>query len=96
LAGLLPDGKVRRRFTQDCPSLPLAMFGELRPEVAGWPDAGCGYLALSDGYAAELGEARSQGWATAELPSHHLAMVTDPDAVSDSIRSLVRQVLSSP
>lgn len=91
LAELVPDENVRRRFVADCAPLPLAMFRERRPEITGWPDAACAYLALSDGYAIDLQRARSLGWPAAELRSHHLAMVTDPDAVADGIRALAGQ-----
>jgi hypothetical protein len=88
LADLLPDSELRQRFTEDCPPLPLAMFGERRPAVSPWPDASCAYLRLGDSYQAEFKEARGLGWVTTELPSHHLAMLTDPGAVADSVRSL--------
>lgn len=92
LAELVPDPEVRQRFTEDCPPLPLVMFRERRPTVSGWPDAPCAYLRLGDSYQAEFERATELGWATAELPSHHLAMVTDPDAVADGIRALVRRI----
>ncbi|MHA6669573.1 alpha/beta hydrolase family protein [Homoserinimonas sp. A447] len=92
LVELLPDAGQRRRFTEDCPPLPLAMFSERRPTVTGWPDASCAYLRLGESYPAEFEQARQLGWATAELPSHHLAMLTDPEAVADSIRSLAERI----
>lgn len=92
LEDLVPERELRQRIADDCPPLPLAMFHERRPEVADWPDAPCAYLGLSDGYAEELERARSLGWLTAELPSHHLAMMTDPDAVAESIRALAERL----
>ena len=92
LADLLPDPDVRQRFTEDCPPLPLAMFSERRPVVASWPDALGAYLRLGDSYQTEFEQARQLGWATAELPSHHLAMLTDPEAVAGGIRSLAQRI----
>jgi pimeloyl-ACP methyl ester carboxylesterase len=92
LADLLPEPELRQRFTEDCPPLPLAMFTERRPVVAGWPNAPCAYLRLGDSYQAEFEQARQLGWATAELPSHHLAMLTDPGAVADGIRALIERI----
>jgi hypothetical protein len=91
LAELLPEEQLRRQFAEDCPRLPLAMFRERRPQLGRWPDAGCVYLALSDGYSLELERARSLGWTTAELPSHHLGMLTDPGVVADSILALLER-----
>lgn len=91
LASLLPDPELRKEFAENCPPLPMAMFGERRPPVTDWPDAPCAYLRLSDSYQSEYEQAQALGWGSAELPGHHLAMVTDPDAVADSIRDLARQ-----
>jgi hypothetical protein len=40
---------------------------------------------LSHAYDADYEQARSLGWPTAELDSHHLAPTTDPEPVAEAI-----------
>jgi hypothetical protein len=93
LARLLPDPTVRARFVRGCPQLPLALFEEVFPELPGWPDTPCGYLRLSEEYREPCDEARRLGWPVIELASHHLGLITDPEAVTDAIVALVGQLL---
>jgi pimeloyl-ACP methyl ester carboxylesterase len=92
LTDLLPDPKVRARFVASCPPLPMAMFKETQPAVPGWPLAPCAYLRLSDAYQAQADQARSLGWPVAELGSHHLAVLTDAEAVVGPLLDLVGQL----
>jgi hypothetical protein len=92
MARLLPDPMVRARFVRGCPRLPLALLEEVLPELPGWPDRPCAYLRLSEAYREPCAEARRLGWPVMELASHHLGIITDPEAVTDAILELVGQL----
>ena len=85
LAGLLPDEAVRERFVAELRPVPVALFEERLPVPEGWPEAPCGYARLSDGYDAEVAEARRRGWPVAEIPGHHLEPLTDPANVATAL-----------
>jgi pimeloyl-ACP methyl ester carboxylesterase len=93
LAALLPDRAVRQRFAAGCPRLPLAMLEEDYPPAPGWPDAPGGYLQLSQAYEGEADRARELGWPVRQLPSHHLALLTEPGPVARELRELIGPVL---
>jgi hypothetical protein len=92
LAGLIPDPAARRHFAAGCPRLPLGMFEEVHPPAPRWPDAPGAYLLLSEAYEDQAARARELGWPTAELMSHHLAPLTDPAQVTQSLRQLLDQM----
>lgn len=86
LAELIPDAGTRRRFAAECPKLPLALFNELLPEGRDAPGA---YLRLSDAYDEPAAQATARGWPLIELPSHHLAPLTDPATVAEPMLTLL-------
>ena len=92
LAELIPDPAARRHFAVGCPQLPLAMFKEVHPPVPQWPDAPGAYLRLSEAYQDQAAKARELGWPVAERMSHHLAPLTDPAQVAESLRELLGQL----
>jgi hypothetical protein len=92
LAELIPDPAARRHFAAGCPRLPLAMFDEVQPPAAQWPDAPAAYLQLSEAYGDEAAKAAKLGWPVAERMSHHLAPLTDPALVTESLRELLGQL----
>lgn len=92
LKELVPDVGVRERFAAGCPRLPLAMFEEVQPPAPGWPDAPCGYLRLSEGYQDAAAEARALGWPVTEVPTDHLAVLTDPPLVARAVLGLLRHL----
>jgi hypothetical protein len=65
--------------------LPWSLLTEELPVEPGWPDAPCGYVLLSDAYDGELAAAREAGWPVAEVPGHHLSLLTEPDMVMAGI-----------
>jgi alpha/beta hydrolase family protein len=89
LAELLPDPRMRQDFAAGCPRLPLAMFREVHPPAPSWPGAPAAYLQLSEAYEDEAATARKLGWPVARPPGHHLALLTEPGLVADSIRALL-------
>ena len=93
LADLLPDPGIRRAFAADCPRLPLAMFTEVHPPVPRWPAAPGAYLQLSEAYEDQAARARELGWPVARRPSHHLALLTEPGPVADSLCDLLGSLL---
>jgi len=96
LAELIADPNARRRFAADCPRLPLAMFTEVHPPAPQWPDAPAAYLRLSDAYDEQAAIAREAGWPVTELASNHLAPMTDPGLVAETLRELLNQLQPNP
>jgi len=92
LAGLIPDPDMRRHLAAGCPRLPLAMFEEVHLPVPRWPDAPAAYLRLSEAYDDQAAKARALGWPVSEQASHHLAPLTDPGLVTESLRMLLSQL----
>jgi len=91
LAELIPDPDARQHFAAGCPQLPLAMLDEVHPPAPQWPDAPRAYLQLSEAYQDEAAKARALGWPVTQRPSHHLAPLTDPVLVAESLCELLDQ-----
>jgi hypothetical protein len=70
----------------------MAMFEEVQPAAPSWPDAPCAYLRLSEAYQEAADRAMALGWSVAQLSSHHLAVLTDPELVVGSLLDLVRRL----
>lgn len=92
LDALLPDEDLRARFRAELRRVPAALLREAMPEVAGWPDAPCGFLRLSRAYDGEEAEAARQGWAVRSLVGAHLQMLVDPDGVADALVGLAARL----
>jgi hypothetical protein len=92
LAELISDPDARRHFAAGCPRLPLAMFEEVHPPAPQWPDAPAAYLQLSEAYGDQAAKAREPGWPVTQRVSHHLAPLTDPGLVTESLRELLGQL----
>ena len=73
----------------DMPRLPASFYQEDIEVPTGWDRGGCGYVKLSDAYAAEFAEARSRGWRSVEVASSHLASLTEPEVVLRAITSVI-------
>ena len=68
------------------------MFEEVHPPAPHWPDAPAAYLQLSEAYEDQATTARELGWPVTHLVNHHLAPLTDPDLVTESLRELLGQL----
>lgn len=87
LAELLPDPRLRERFTAELSPLPLALFQEPAPDLD-WPGP-AGYLLLSETYRADAEQAAGLGAPVLERVSHHLAMLTSPGTVATALDELL-------
>ena len=92
LEAMLPDGQTREAFIADLPSLPMSYFEERAPDVTMPADLPCAYLQWSNGYADEAQAARDLGWPCEMLVLHHLAMVSDPEAVAAALQSMTDEI----
>ncbi len=72
------------------------MFEEVQPAAAQWPGVPAAYLLLSEAYEDQAARARELGWPVTELASHHLAPLTDPGLVAESLRELLGQLQRLP
>lgn len=88
LQAAIPNGDLRRRFVAELEPLPLAVYEEAVPVFAGWPDAPCGYIHLTPGYAIAARRARQAGWGYYRLNGGHFHMLVDPVAVTDALLCL--------
>jgi pimeloyl-ACP methyl ester carboxylesterase len=89
LAALVPDPDTRQRFAAGCPRLPLAMLEEVHPPAPGRPDAPGGYLQFTGDYEDEAARVRELGWPVSQMPSQHLALLTEPGRVARELRQLI-------
>ncbi len=62
--------------------MPVADLHVVMPEV---PDPPSAFMQLSATYESETAAAREHGWPTLVLDLHHLALLTDPEAVADAL-----------
>jgi hypothetical protein len=95
IRALVPDDTQRAMLERELPRLPLALLEASVPVPEGWDRrGGGGYLLLSpDHYGESAADARGRGWPVAEIPgAHHLALVTDPAAVTAALLSLERRL----
>lgn len=90
LATVLPEAAMRRAVLDEMHPRPLAFWTEPLSVFAGWPDAPCAYLRLSEGYAVPAGRARSLGWAYHTMDAGHFHPVVDPAAVVEAMLDLLR------
>lgn len=92
IVDLLPNESDRVELEADMPHVPRSFYDFDVKVPTGWSQYGCGYLMLSDAYAAELQEAGERGWPTARLDSDHLAPHTQPGSVLREVLQLARRI----
>jgi hypothetical protein len=96
LGPLFPDEAARQEVTSEAQPLPLAFFEELVPPLLdGWPPGRAAYLAFSEPYRRQAGQAAQAGWPVGELPGGHLHMLVDPAEVAAAIMDLAGQARSA-
>ncbi|WP_410810603.1 hypothetical protein [Micromonospora sp. 067-2] len=88
LEDLLPEPGQRRRLLHGLPELPWQVVSEVLP-MAGraWDAAEHVYLQLSAAYQSTAEQANEYGYRVQRLDADHLAMVTQPAAVTDLLLS---------
>jgi hypothetical protein len=94
---LVPDERLRATLEEEMPRLPLAYFEASVPLPGGWSARPCAHLLFSgEPYAKSAAQARDQGWPVAEIPgAGHLAMASNPIAVTDALLDLERALSGS-
>ena len=94
---LVPDDRLRAALEDEMPRLPLSYFDATVPLPDGWDARPYAYLLLSgETYGESAADARARGWPVAEIPGvQHLAMATEPIAVTDALLELERGLLGS-
>lgn len=95
---LVPDERLRAELEAEMPCLPLSYFDATVPLPDDWPNRRrCAYLLLgADPYGQSAAEARAYGWPVIELQDvQHLAIVTNPIAVTEAVLEVERSLESS-
>jgi hypothetical protein len=92
---LIEDPGLRAAFSADLPRLPLAYLEATAPAGEAWREVPAGYLQLSEGYAAEAGEAEARGWVVRREQLHHLAMLTHPDRVAHMLAEMAHELAAA-
>src|SRR5262249_61849013 len=77
------------------PPRPRPLLEKPPPPAPRWPDAPAAYLQLSHAYQDQAAKARELGWPVTEQISHHLAPLTQPSQVTESLRELTGQLRQS-
>jgi hypothetical protein len=84
----IPDQRLRARVVAEVRPQPREFWAEPLPAIPCWPDAPCGYLELSQHYAAASARARDQGWRYRHLHGGHFEMLVRPAESADAILEL--------
>jgi pimeloyl-ACP methyl ester carboxylesterase len=93
---LVPDDRLRTALEDEMPRLPLAYFDASVPLPDGWDACPCAYILLTEPHRQTAADARGRGWPVAEIPDvQHLAMATEPIAVTDALLELERGLVGS-
>jgi hypothetical protein len=92
LAPLVPDPEARAALIGSLRPRGLEFFTEPLPEVAGWPDAPCGFLRLTAVYDRWAREAAAAGWPTAALDAGHFHPLVDPEGVAEALLALLARM----
>ncbi len=82
---LIPQEKRRKRFVEELPHIPLALFHEEITFTPQWPDAPVGYLRFSGFYEPQAREAAIEGWHVDEIDGKHLHLITHPQEVTELV-----------
>jgi hypothetical protein len=94
---LVPDDRLRTALEAEMPRLPLSYFDASVPLPDGWDGRPCAYLLFSgEHYGHSAADARDRGWPVTELSgARHLAIATEPVAVTDALLTLERTLVGS-
>jgi hypothetical protein len=88
----IPDDVLRASVVSSLRPRGRGFFAELLPFPTGdfeWPDAPCGLLQTSAGYAATARSARSRGWPLLERGGGHFAACADPHGMARDLLALI-------
>lgn len=88
LLAMIPDGRARAAVLSELKPRTKEFFLEPLPLPAGWPDAPCVYLRLSEAYEGAAARAEAQGWQVRRLDAGHFHAVVDPEEVAEAILDL--------
>lgn len=86
------DAETRRAFARERPRVSLDLYEEAITVPSNWPDALCGYIALSPGHTSAIHAAQEQGWPVVQAGGHPLAPLTDPDSVAEALIELLQRM----
>lgn len=89
LHAMLPDEQLRDLLIQTSPRLPASLFDQPLPSHSNELLGRCSYLRLSGAYDGFAADAERAGWPVRRLEAHHLAILTSPQAVADSLQALI-------
>jgi hypothetical protein len=87
---LVPEAAQREALVAELEPLPIGYFEEAAPSQT--LHAPAAYLQLSGAYDDEGKVAGRYGWPLVRLPLHHLAMLTNPEAVATALESLAARL----
>ncbi len=82
LSDIIPDVQRRHDLLEELSPRPLSFFTEPIPVFAGWPDAPCAYIKLSDGYGRAAEAAQRASWACSAIDAGHFHLLVDPVEVA--------------
>ncbi len=89
---LIPDDEMRAAVCAELPMIPVAYFEDPVPMPNGWAGIPCGYLLLSQAYAADADEAEARSWPVVRRMGAHLDIVTRPREIAAAIESVTSRL----
>ncbi|MEO7837576.1 MAG: hypothetical protein ABIS21_08055 [Acidimicrobiales bacterium] len=88
LSEVVPGARARAEVLSEFKPRARDFFLEPMPVPAGWPDALCAYLRLSEAYEGAAARAEGLGWPVRRLQAGHFHTVVHPAEVADAIIEL--------
>jgi hypothetical protein len=88
LRAMLPDEQLRSLLVDTCPRLPASLFSQVLPHLSDHELGTCSYVRLSSAYDTFANQAEQAGWPVHRLQGHHLAILTSPTEVADSLKEV--------
>jgi hypothetical protein len=89
---VLPDDEIRGHFLEELRPIPVGLFEERLKIRAGWPEAICGYICLSEFYKPLAERARAEGWPVIEREVGHLYMLVRPNEIVELILEMTHKM----
>ena len=86
MRALVPDDALRDAFVRSCPAVPVDVIDEVMPER---PEPPAVFVQLSEAYAPETAAAREHGWPVLVVDAQHLALLTAPREIADTLERAV-------
>jgi len=93
LSDIIPSAKIRKKLLKQVQPRDMRFFREVIDIPPNWHLAPCGYIQLSNSYQLYATVARAHQWCVLQHMSHHFALLTEPDEITNLILKTAKSIL---